>query len=263
MLQIRHVSVTGSQGLILDDVSLSVAEKERIGIVGFSGAGKTTLLCAILGSLSPSLKVSGGEILYMGKDLLQLSLKKRRGLMGKGMALIPQNPMSAFDPRWTIEKQFRETLRIVKGLSREEQTANMEESLAAVNLDVKKTLNSRPSQLSGGQLSRVLIAFCLSSDAPLILADEPTSFLDKKNTGYILDSMSTVFRNRTVLLTTHDPYVMERFCRRIAVVQNGRIKEKKDFSQLIGEPETPEQVKFSEAYLKEKKGGDWIWGSYS
>lgn len=261
MLQLESVSVAGSQGLLLDKVSFSVTEKEKIGIVGFSGAGKTTLLRAILGSLPLSLQIPCGEILYMGKDLLKLSPKKRRNLMGKGMALIPQNPMSAFDPRQTIEKQFRETLRVVKKLSREEQTASMEESLKEVNLDFKKTLASRPGQLSGGQLSRVLIAFCLSGDAPLILADEPTSFLDKKNTGYILDRMDAVFQNRTVLLTTHDPYVMERFCRRILVVQNGMVKEKKDFCQLIEEPESPEQIRFSEAYLREKKGEDWIWES--
>lgn len=263
MLQVEHLSVAGSKGLLLDNISFSAGEKEKIGIIGFSGAGKTTLLRAILGILPPSLEIKQGKILYMGTDLLQLKPKKRRAIMGKKMALIPQNPMSAFDPRQTVEKQFRETLRVIKGLSREEQTAVMKESLEAVNLDVKKTMNSRPGELSGGQLSRVLIAFCLSGDAPLILADEPTSFLDQKNTESVMERMSDVFQERTVLLTTHDPYVMERFCRRILMVQDGGLREGKGFSQLIAHPESPEEESFSQAYLQEKKGEDWIWEGWN
>lgn len=263
MLSIEHLSVGGNEGLLLDDISFLAGEKEKIGIIGFSGAGKTTLLRAILGILPPSLEIKQGKILYKGKDLLLLNRKRRRAIMGKSMALIPQNPMSAFDPRQTVEKQFRETLRVVKGLSREEQTAVIKESLEAVNLDVKKTMSSRPGELSGGQLSRVLIAFCLSGDAPLILADEPTSFLDQKNTGSVIQRMSEVFQDRTVLLTTHDPYVMEQFCQRILRVENGRLKEGKGFSQLIAQPESPEEERFSQAYLQEKKGEDWKWESWN
>ena len=153
MLEVNNLSVTVRNGAqLLNQISFQIKIGEAIGLTGQSGAGKTTLLKALLGILSGGCQVSGGTIQVEGQSLWALSARKRRELCGTTLGFIPQNPMTAFDPRLKMGRQMEETLRLRIGVSRKEAVERAETLLAELGLSQpRRVLDSYPAQLSSGQ----------------------------------------------------------------------------------------------------------------
>ncbi len=194
MLDIKNLNVKTRAGqLLVHDVSLELQSGQVIGLTGASGAGKTTLLKIITGTYDKDYKVTSGLILFKGSEINGLSAKKRRQLCGTSIGYIPQNPMTAFNPRQKLGAQVEETLNIRLSLSRTEARNRFREILEKLNLsDGERLLNSYPSELSGGMLQRAAITLVMCLEPEIILADEPTSALDKENRDALIDVLKLV-----------------------------------------------------------------------
>lgn len=183
MLEVQNLSVTARNGTqLLKQISFQIEIGEAVGLTGQSGAGKTTLLKALLGILSGGCQVSGGTIQVDGQSLWALSPRKRRELCGTTLGFIPQNPMTAFDPRLKLGRQMEETLRLRTGVSGKEAVEQAEALLAEPG--------PVPAPAGAGQLSRPALrrdapagaaALLMALHPKYILADEPTSRLDAEN----------------------------------------------------------------------------------
>ena len=165
MLEIKNLTVkVKNNAPILTDVSLSIDKGTCIGLTGASGSGKTTLIKSIMGMNGGDLEVPQGQILLDGDDLLKRSAKERRGLCGKTIGFIPQNPMTAFFPHAKMDRQIIETLRMHTGTDKKQARELAENVLRKVNLtDTKRVLRAYPGELSGGMLQRIAMALILGT----------------------------------------------------------------------------------------------------
>ena len=172
MLEVQNLSVTARNGAqLLKQISFQIEAGEAVGLTGQSGAGKTTLLKALLGILSGGCQVSGGTIQVDGQSLWALSPRKRRELCGTTLGFIPQNPMTAFDPRLKLGRQMEETLRLRAGVSGKAALERAETLLTDLGLSQpRRVLDSYPAQLSGGMLQRAAAALLLVLHPRYILA---------------------------------------------------------------------------------------------
>ena len=172
MLEVQNLSVTARNGTqLLKQISFQIEIGEAVGLTGQSGAGKTTLLKALLGILSGGCQVSGGTIQVDGQSLWALSPRKRRELCGTTLGFIPQNPMTAFDPRLKLGRQMEETLRLRTGVSGKEAVEQAEALLAELGLSQpRRVLDSYPAQLSGGMLQRAAAALLMALHPKYIFA---------------------------------------------------------------------------------------------
>ena len=188
MLEIKNLTVkVKNNASILRGVSLSIDEGTCIGLTGASGSGKTTLIKSIMGMNGGDLEVPQGKILLDGDDLLKRSAKERRGLCGKTIGFIPQNPMTAFFSHAKMDRQIIETLRMHTGTDKKQARELAENVLRQVNLtDTKRVLQAYPGELSGGMLQRIAMALILGTKPKYVLADEPTSALDEANRDLLL-----------------------------------------------------------------------------
>ena len=163
MLQIKQICKQYKTGDLvqnaLNNVSLNLRDNEFVAILGPSGSGKTTLIKSIMGMNGGDLEVPQGQILLDGDDLLKRSAKERRGLCGKTIGFIPQNPMTAFFPHAKMDRQIIETLRMHTGTDKKQAHELAENVLRQVNLtDTKRVLRAYPGELSGGMLQRIAMA---------------------------------------------------------------------------------------------------------
>lgn len=180
------------------DVSFTIQKGEILGLVGESGCGKSVTSLSIMGLLidTPG-KVTGGEILLEGKDLLKSSDSDMRKIRGSKMGMIFQEPMSSLNPSMRVETQLIEAIRLHKPLSRKEARIHSLTMLKSVGIpDPETTLKSYPHQLSGGMSQRVVIAMAMSCDPKLLIADEPTTALDVTIQAQILDLMLMIRKEK-------------------------------------------------------------------
>lgn len=208
--------------------SLSVARGETLGLVGESGSGKSTLLRA-LATLVPS---EDGEVRLHGAAFSSLPERRRRALRGR-MAMIVQDPLGSFEPRWSVGQILRDAL------PRGSRTAaRVTELLEAVHLPPSSAAAS-PATLSGGQRQRVAIARALAVEPEVLLCDEPVSALDASVQARVLDLLDELQREHglAILLVSHDLGVIRHASDRIAVMENGRIVETGDTEAVLGAPE--------------------------
>jgi len=227
----------------VDDLSLSIAPGEVVGIVGESGCGKSVLALSIMGLLpQPPAFVSGGEILFKGQDLLKLSSNDLRLLRGNQISMIFQEPMTALNPVFTIGNQIMEVFRVHGNLSRSAAMARAIDMLAKVGVPApERRVREYPYQLSGGMRQRVMIAMALAFRPALLLADEPTTALDVSIQAQILELMAALKEElgTAVLLITHDLGVVAEVTRRVAVMYTGRIMEEASTLDLFDRPLHP------------------------
>ena len=162
----------------VDDVSFDVARGETLGLVGETGAGKSTTAFGIMRILpDPPAKITGGEILYKGRDLLKLSAKEMRDVRGEEISMIFQDPMTSLDPVKTVGNQIQEMIELHTDISSKEAWTRAEDMLEVVGIK-RERANDYPHQFSGGMKQRVVIAMALSCNPKLLIADEPTTALD-------------------------------------------------------------------------------------
>ena len=260
VLEIRNLTVTAREGRrLLDDVSLCLNKGEIIGLTGESGCGKTTLIKSMMGFLRTEQLSLSGQILLDARNITALPAKEHAALRGTTFALIPQSPMTAFDPSWKIGAQMEETLRIKLHLSRKEAMERAEESLSNVNLaDTKRILGSYPGQLSGGMLQRVAVALVFALEPEYILADEPTSALDEENCDIITDLLLGSKKRAGVLLVSHDARTLKRAADRLLVMHDGKIVDAGETDEVFTKPQNLHTIEFVRGAQRGKEDV-WLW----
>jgi oligopeptide/dipeptide ABC transporter ATP-binding protein len=223
-------------------VDLDVYPGERVGIVGESGCGKSLTLLAVMGLLAtPPLEVLGGSVRFGDTELTGAPERVLRGLRGRELAMIYQDPTTSLDPVQRVGTQVAEGLR-AHGVSRAEAEQRVHAALAEVRLpDPVRTARAYPHELSGGMRQRVMIAAALAGNPRLLLADEPTTALDVTIQREILRLVARVqlARRLAVLWVTHDLGVAAQFAQRLAVMYAGRVVEEGSTRAVFAAPQHP------------------------
>ena len=243
MLELSNVSITYRAGTrpAVSNVSLTIADGERVGIVGESGSGKSTLTSAILRSLPEGARVDGG-IAYDGQELSALTDVRFRQLRSVEIARIPQDPLASLNPVIRVGDQLRHVLQAHRRISDRDCIPLIEAALAEVGIP-EPALKRRafPHELSGGMRQRVLIAMSLINEPNLLIADEPTTALDVTIQAQILDLLRRELDSRgmSLLLITHDIGVVTEVCSRIIVMRHGEVLEDGATNDLLERPSHP------------------------
>lgn len=244
ILKIRDLTIhfhdAAPDRFAVNGLSFSMDEGEIVGLVGESGSGKTVTSMSISGLL-PRHKVDvTGSITLGGKEIFQCSESELRGIQGKDLGVVFQEPMTSLDPVMKIGPQVEECLRIHTRLSRTERRQLALEALEQVELsDPEAVCAKYPHELSGGMLQRVMIAAAIISRPKLLLADEPTTALDVTIQAQILELLKKLNREHgtAILLISHDLHVVRRLCTRVAVMQRGNIVEKGLMEDIFHHPQ--------------------------
>jgi len=226
----------------VNGVSFTIAEGETLGIVGESGCGKSVTALALLGILSRAGRVAGGTATFAGRDLLRLSDRELRGVRGKEIGMIFQDPMTSLNPVHTIGSQIREALTTHFDISGREADARVVELLDQVGIpSAKARVGDYPHQFSGGMRQRAMIAMALACEPKLIIADEPTTALDVTIQAQILDLLRAlvVERRTALILITHDLGVVAGMCERVNVMYAGTVVETGAADQIFAQPRHP------------------------
>jgi peptide/nickel transport system ATP-binding protein len=233
------ISLRDGNRPILRSVSLAVGVGEVHGIVGESGAGKSTIAKAILGIIPSQVRLTGGRIEFEGRDLLSLSRNELRALLGRDIALVPQDPSTALNPSRRIDAQLTDGLRLKRGLSAKDARLRARALLDEVQIrDPERVLMSYPHQLSGGMRQRVLIAAAFGLEPKLVIADEPTTALDVTVQKQILRLIRALQERHgtSVLFVSHDLGVVAKICDRLSVLYMGRVMEQGATAEVLSAP---------------------------
>ena len=228
----------------VNNINLTIEKGRTIGLVGETGAGKTTIAKSILRILpTPPAKLKSGEILFGGKDLLQLPEKAMRKVRGNKIAMIFQDPMTALNPIETVGFQIAETIRLHNNVHRSEANRRACEMLETVGIPMER-FSDYPHQFSGGMKQRVVIAMALACDPELLLADEPTTALDVTIQAQVLDMMRSLKEkfSTSFVLITHDLGVVAGFCDYVAVIYAGEIVERGTVEHIFDSASHPYTV---------------------
>ncbi|MFQ5896809.1 MAG: ABC transporter ATP-binding protein [Candidatus Methylomirabilia bacterium] len=234
-----------SRGVVraVDGVSYDVQEGETVALVGESGCGKTVSALSLMRLVAaPAGRIVGGQILFKGRDLLQLNAESMRRIRGREIAMVFQEPMTSLNPVLSIGRQLTETLEIHLGMTADQARQRAAELLATVGIpDPERRLAQYPHQFSGGMRQRMMIAMALSCGPSLILADEPTTALDVTIQAQILELMKDLSRRLGVamVIITHNLGVVARYADRVNVMYAGKIIEKGTARELYANPRHP------------------------
>ncbi len=244
LLDIRNLNVAfrseGKDVPAVRDVSLSVYPGQTVAIVGESGSGKSTTAHAIIDLLPGTGRVTSGQIRFDGKDLAAASKKDVVAVRGRGIGLVPQDPMSNLNPVWKVGFQIRETLAangIAKGKAAKQRSIELLQEAGMA--DAQRRVNQYPHEFSGGMRQRALIAIGLSCRPKLLIADEPTSALDVTVQRQILDHLDTLTTElgTAVLLITHDLGLAAERAEHLIVMYRGRVVESGPALQILRNPQ--------------------------
>jgi peptide/nickel transport system ATP-binding protein len=233
------ISLRDGNRPILRRVSLAVDTSKVHGLVGESGAGKSTIAKAILGIIPSQVKITEGRIDFEGRDLLSLSSGELRAVLGRDIALIPQDPSTALNPARRIDVQMTDGLRLKRGLSVKAARVRAGALLEEVQIrDPERVLKSYPHQLSGGMRQRVLIAAAFGLEPKLVIADEPTTALDVTVQKQILRLIRSLQERHgtSVLFVSHDLGVVAKICDRVAVLYMGKVVEQGTTADVLNTP---------------------------
>ena len=234
---------------ILRGLSLAIRPGEVHGLVGESGAGKTMVGKVVLGIQPPAAVLPRGQVRFDGRDITRMIERQRRSLMGQGMSLIPQDPMTSLNPAFRIGGQITDILRLRMGMDRRAARRRALELLDDVSIrNPERVMRQYAHELSGGMRQRVLIATAFACRPKLIIADEPTTALDVTVQRQVLrlikdlqDSAGTA-----ILFITHDLGVVAKICDTMTVLHTGRGVEQGTVDEVFGRPGHP----YTRALLK-------------
>jgi peptide/nickel transport system ATP-binding protein len=239
-----HVAIghRGDATNVLRGVGLEVGAGEVRGLVGESGAGKSMLGRAVLGLLPANAVIAAGTIQFEGRDLLAMPEPERRGLLGRRIALIPQDPMTSLNPVKRVGAQIAALLRHHLALSTRDAWQRAAELLAEVVIrEPERVLLLYPHEISGGMRQRVLIAMAFACDPGLVIADEPTTALDVTVQRQVLQLVERLRQRHgaAVLFITHDLGVVAKICRTMTVLHAGRVLEEGETADVLTKPRHP------------------------
>lgn len=240
-----EVEFQTSKGLAraVSDMNFTVARGEALGILGESGSGKSVTARAVMGLLDmPPARVPHGEILLEGEDLLTISGKRRRQLVGSRVSMVFQDALSALNPVHPVGRQIGELYKVHRGYSRKAAKAAAIAMMDRVRIPAAASrVNDYPHQFSGGMRQRIVIAMALALDPVLLIADEPTTALDVTVQAQILELLKEqqVERNMGLILITHDISVVKEVTDQVAVMYAGRIVERGLTRDVLKQPAHP------------------------
>ncbi len=226
----------------VDKVSLDLYRNEVLAIVGESGCGKSTLATTIMRLHNENLTKSTGEVIFNGKNLLDLSEDEMNEIRTKDIGMIFQDPLSSLNPLHRIGKQIEEALIYHTKLSAEERSARVIELLTQVGIpNPERCAKQYPHELSGGMRQRVMIAMAMSCKPSVLIADEPTTALDVTIQAQILDLIKGLQdeMHAGIILITHDLGVVAEMADRVAVLYAGEVVELGTAEQIFKNPQHP------------------------
>ncbi len=227
----------------VDGISFHVNEGEILGVVGESGCGKSVMSQSIMRLFDEKFTAEyEGEVLFKGKNLLQLPPSEMQKMRGNELAMIFQDPLSSLNPVYTIGDQIRETIRLHQHVSKKEAHEKAIEMLRLTGIPApEKRIDEYPHQLSGGMQQRAMIAMALSCQPKLLIADEPTTALDVTIQAQILDLIVDLNQKlgMGVIFITHDLGVVSEICTRVIVMYLGQVVEETDTESLFSKPLHP------------------------
>ncbi len=245
LLQIKNLDVNfeTSEGDVhaVTRLSFSINAGDAMAIVGESGSGKTQTMMAVMGLLAENGSASG-EVVFKGRDLLQMSTAELNHHRGREIAMIFQDPMTSLNPYLSVEKQMTEVVMHHQGLNRREARAHAIEMLRAVRIpDPEQRIHQYPHEYSGGMRQRVMVAMGLLCQPDLLIADEPTTALDVTVQAQISRLMGELraTSNSAIILITHDLGVVAGLCERVLVMYAGEPVECGSVEQIYYRPRHP------------------------
>src|SRR5262245_54204586 len=247
LLEVRNLQTQfltrGGVVRAVDGVSWDVREGETVALVGESGCGKSVSALSIMRLVGqPAGRIVGGQIIFKGRDLLDLSEEEMRHIRGKDIGMIFQEPMTSLNPVLAVGRQLTRTVEIHLGMTPARSRARAVELLTLVGVsDPERRLSQYPHQFSGGMRQRMMIAMALSCNPPLVLADEPTTALDVTIQAQILELMKGLSRRlgAAMLMITHNLGVVARYADRVNVMYAGRIVERATAREIYANPRHP------------------------
>ncbi|WP_198668790.1 ABC transporter ATP-binding protein [Homoserinimonas sp. OAct 916] len=228
---------------LLRDITLSIKPGSIVGLVGESGSGKSMFSLALMGLLPSGVRVTSGKARVAGKSILKGLTNQYVNSSREDIALISQNPRAALNPTMRINKQVIRVLRQRCNMTFKEARSEVHELLARVGIpDVGRVANSYPHQLSGGMCQRVVIGMALSTRAPLLIADEPTTGLDVTIQAQILMLLRKLVGEsdeKSVMMVTHDLAVVSSMCDQLIVLYGGQVMEVGPTREVFANPRHP------------------------
>ncbi|MFD5715091.1 ABC transporter ATP-binding protein [Streptomyces pharetrae] len=247
LLEVRdlHVEFRTRDGIAraVNGVTYRVDAGETLAVLGESGSGKSVTAQAVMGILDmPPGRITGGEILFQGRDLLKLKESERREVRGAGMAMIFQDALSSLNPVLTVGDQLGEMFVVHRGVSRKDARAKAVELMDRVRIPgAKERVRQYPHQFSGGMRQRIMIAMAMALEPALIIADEPTTALDVTVQAQVMDLLAELRREYRMglILITHDLGVVADVADRIAVMYAGKIVESAPVHDIYKAPAHP------------------------
>ena len=247
LLRVRDLDVEfdTSKGIAtaVSGMNFTVQRGEALGILGESGSGKSVTARAVMGILDmPPARVPRGEILLEGEDLLTVSARRHRQLVGSRVSMVFQDALTALNPVHPVGRQIGELYRVHRGYSRKDAKAAAIDMMDRVRIPAAASrVNDYPHQFSGGMRQRIVIAMALALDPVLLIADEPTTALDVTVQAQILELLKEqqVERNMGLILITHDISVVKEVTDQVAVMYAGRIVEHGATDEVLSHPGHP------------------------
>src|SRR4030095_4069556 len=227
----------------VDGVDLHIDKSETLGVVGDAGCGKSvTALCLRKLSPQPPGKIVEGQIIYDGKNLVDMPAGQMRKIRGKEISMIFQEPMTSLNPVFTCGEQIAEPVRLHEGRGRRDAMDKTVEMLKLVHIpNAERRVKEYPHQLSGGMRQRIMIAMALSCHPKLLIADEPTTALDVTIQAQILELLNELKAklNMAILLITHDMGVIAETAQRVVLMYAAQVVEEAPVGELFKEPLHP------------------------
>ncbi len=239
-LRVAFARDGGGERGVLHDVGFEVRAGDRVALVGESGSGKSVTALSLLGLLAPGARVSAGSVHLDGQDLLGLAPARRRALLGRRMAYVPQDPQSSLHPMLRVGRQVEEAIEVHAGHAgtRDVRERSLRLLARAGLPSPEVAARAWPHQLSGGMRQRVAIAIAIANDPALLIADEPTTALDVTTQIGILRLLDELAgrEGHALLFISHDLGLVSQLCRRVLVMRDGRIVEQADVDALFRAP---------------------------
>ena len=253
ILSVRHLETTFTSdfgsGVVVDDVSFDVPTGQTLCIVGESGCGKSVTCLSIMGLLGRGGKVTGGQVVFDGRELTGLTEKELDQVRGSKLSMIFQDALTSLNPVFTVGNQLTEGIRIHTNCSRQQARSRSSQLLSKVGLpDSEAVFRTYPHTLSGGQRQRVMIAMALGCDPKLLIADEPTTALDVTIQKQIMSLLKQLQQENgmSILLITHDMGLVAQMADQVIVMYAGQIVERAPVADLFHNPAHP----YTRALLK-------------
>ncbi|HYN88695.1 MAG TPA: ABC transporter ATP-binding protein [Ardenticatenaceae bacterium] len=241
-LETKFITPEGAVNAV-NGVSLYLDEGETLGIVGESGSGKSVTMMTILRLIPmPPGKITNGEVIFEGRDLVKADDEEMREVRGNRIAIIFQDPMTSLNPVLTVEEQVSESLELHLGMSSEQARERSIQLLKMVGIPgAEKRVDNYPHQFSGGMRQRVMIAMGLSCNPQLLIADEPTTALDVTIQAQIVDLVRQLKENigMAIIWITHDLGVLAGLAERVIVMYAGQIMEEGTVKDVYANPRNP------------------------